>query len=65
MNDILKESLDRGVIIYMDDIMIYSKILTEYCVHVWKVINWSMESGLAADIEKCVPEEKKVSYFTI
>ena len=37
MNEILREFLDQGVVVYIDDILIYSQSLEEHIVLVWKV----------------------------
>ena len=38
INDVLKEHLDVFVIAYLDDILVYSKTLEEYRLHVSKIL---------------------------
>ena len=54
MNEILREFLDRGVVVYMDDILVYSKNIVEHRLLLSKVMARLIEHGLAADIAKCV-----------
>ena len=39
MNETLKEFLGKFVIFYIDDILIFSKTLEEYLMHLWKVLS--------------------------
>ena len=52
MNDILRDLLDRGVICYLDDILIYSRNEKEHEELVSKVLKHLMDHGLAAEIDK-------------
>src|SRR5690554_3038909 len=63
MNEVLKEFLDKGVVVYMDDILIYTKTVTEHRLLLSKVMARLMEHGLAADIEKCVFEAPSVEFL--
>ena len=63
MNEILKEFLDQGVVVYMDDILIYTKTVTEHRLLLSKVMARLIEHGLAADIEKCVFEAPCVEFL--
>ena len=63
MNEILKEFLDRGVVVYMDDILIYTKTVTEHRLLLSKVMARLIQHGLAADIEKCVFEASPVEFL--
>ncbi len=38
MNDIFADMIDINVIVYLDDIMIYSDGLPEHITHVWEVL---------------------------
>ena len=60
MNEILREFLDRGVVVYMDDILVYSKNIVEHRLLLSKVMARLIEHGLAADIAKCVFEKPEV-----
>src|SRR5947209_7012407 len=53
MNDILREFLDQGVIVYIDDILIYSRDEQEYYALVEKVLQKLMDHNLAVGIDKC------------
>ncbi len=53
MNDIFREWLDDFVIVYIDDILIYSGSLEEHVEHLWKVFQRLRENKLYAKLEKC------------
>ena len=38
MNDIFADMIDINVIVYLDDILVYSDDLTEHKHHVWEVL---------------------------
>jgi len=38
MNEILREFLDQGVVVYIDDILIYSETVEEHIILVRKVL---------------------------
>lgn len=63
MNEIMKEFLDRGVVVYMDDILIYSKNIVEHRLLLSEVMSRLIEHGLAADLDKCVFEESSVEFL--
>jgi hypothetical protein len=52
MNDIFWEWLDDFVIVYIDDILIYSGSLEEHVEHLWKVFQRLRENKFYAKLEK-------------
>jgi len=52
MNKILREVLDQGLVVYLDDILIYSKMHAEHVTMVRKVLSRLMEHQLAVSIKK-------------
>jgi len=53
MNDVLFEYLHQFCQIYLDDIIIYSKILKKHKQHVRLILNRLREADLQIDIDKC------------
>ena len=53
MNDILRPFLDIFVVVYLDDILVYSKTPEEHLVHVTKVLDKLREHELYAQRAKC------------
>ncbi len=59
INDTLFNYLDDFYTIYLDNILIYSKDVSEYELYVQKVLKYLQVAGLQADIKK---SEFKVTY---
>jgi len=53
INDVLSDYLDKFVISYIDDILIYSNTLEEHHEHVKKVLKKLLENNLYVKLEKC------------
>jgi hypothetical protein len=53
MNDIFREWLDDFVVVYIDDILIYSSSMEEHAEHLRKVFQKLRENKLYAKLEKC------------
>ena len=53
MNSIFQEYLDEFVIIFIDDILVYSKSLEEHDVHLRVVLAKLREQKLFAKLSKC------------
>jgi len=60
MNKILHEFLDQGVVVYLDDILLYSKTHEEHVAMVRKVLSLLMEHQLAVSIKKSEFDVKAV-----
>src|SRR5271163_792015 len=63
MNDIFKKYLDQFVVIYLDDILIYSKTKEEYLKHVRLVLKKLKEHHLYGKMSKCEFIKTKVEYL--
>ena len=53
MNDLLGEYLDQFVLVFLDDVLIYSANIQEHCEHLRKVLNKLRERRLYAKASKC------------
>jgi len=53
MNDIFKDLLDVCVVVYLDDILIYSEDQSEHEKHVCQVLQQLQDNNLFAKLEKC------------
>ena len=53
MNDIFVDMIDVNVIVYLDDILVYSDNLTEHKQHVWEVLLRLRANSLFAHADKC------------
>src|SRR5581483_3925764 len=62
MNDIFREYLDDFVIVYLDDILIYSRTQKEHLGHIRKVLDILRKHKLYAKIKKCDFMTEKVEY---
>jgi len=63
INDALRQYLDRFVIAYLDDIMIYSKILEEHVSHVFKVLECLNTRNLHLKPKKCEFHREEVDFL--
>jgi hypothetical protein len=63
MNDIFHDLLDVCVIIYMDDILIYSVNQDEHDQHVWMVLKRLRLFKLYAKLEKCLFDQTEVEFL--
>ena len=63
MNEILGEFLDQGVVVYIDDILIYSQTLEDHVILVQKVLQRLRKYRMAISLEKSVFHVKKVNFL--
>ena len=63
INNILRQYLNQFVIIYLDDIIIYSKILKEHVSYVFKILKYLNIKNLYLKLKKCEFYRKKVNFF--
>jgi len=61
--EILREFLHQGVVVYIDDILIYSETVEEHILLVRKVLQWLREYRMAISLEKSVFHVKKVDFL--
>jgi hypothetical protein len=62
MNSIFKTFLQKFVLVYLDDILIYSKSWEDHVQHVDKVLQLLKEKQLYAKPSKCLFGVKEVEY---
>jgi hypothetical protein len=53
LNDIFRPFLEQFVIIYLDDILVFSKNASDHEIHVLKVLQILRDHNLCAKLEKC------------
>ena len=63
MNDIFSDLLDVCVVIYLNDILIYSNNMSEYYRHMKEVLKCLHKAGLYTKAEKCEFHSKSVEYL--
>jgi len=63
MNDIFSDLLDVCVMIYLDDILIYSNNMSKHHQHVKEVLKCLRKAGLYAKAEKCEFHSESVEYL--
>jgi hypothetical protein len=63
VNGILREYLDRFVVVYLDDILIYSSSPDLHIAHVKAVLEKLMEAQLSLKLEKCEFSVRQVQFL--
>jgi hypothetical protein len=63
MNGVFMEYLEKFVIVFLDDILIYSKSEEEHEQHLTMVLQFLREHKLYAKLSKCIFYQKNIHYF--
>jgi len=63
MNDLFSDMLDVYVVIYLDNILIYSENLDNHWKYVKEVLGWLKDNKLYASLEKCEFYRNKVEFL--
>jgi len=63
MNDLFSNLLDMCIIVYLDDILIYSDDITQHRKHVKEVLKRLRKAGLYVKAEKCEFHSDSVEYL--
>jgi hypothetical protein len=63
MNSVFMLELDKFVLVFIDDILIYSKSEEEHAVHLWVILQWFRDHQLYAKFSKCAFWLKEVSFL--
>ena len=63
MNDTLHEYLDVFIVVYLDDILVYSKLKEEHVRHVKLVLKKLKKNNLLLKLEKCDFYKEEVEFL--
>jgi hypothetical protein len=63
MNSVFMLELDKFVMVFIDDILVYSKSMEEHEEHLWVMLQWLWDHQLYAKFSKCEFWINKVSFL--
>jgi len=63
INDALRQYLNRFVIAYLNDIIIYSKILKKHVSYVFKVLKCLNRKNLHLKLKKCEFHQEEINFL--
>ena len=63
MNSLFKEEMDKFVLVYLDDILVFSATLQEHIEHIKKTLDRLREAKLYARLHKCAFFQQQVEYL--
>ena len=63
MNAIFKEELDTFVLVYLDDILVFSRTMEEHISHLRTALRKLRDAKLFARLHKCLFSQERVEYL--
>ncbi|KAJ1166607.1 hypothetical protein NDU88_007006 [Pleurodeles waltl] len=63
VNNVLRAFLDQFLVVYIDDILVFSQNLRDHVDHVRAVLKKMLENNLYVKLEKCAFHETEVEFF--
>jgi hypothetical protein len=63
MNSVFMEELDKFIVVFIDDILVYSKSMEEHEKHLWAMLRWLWDHQLYAKFSKCEFWIKEVPFL--
>ena len=63
MNDVFLDYLDRFVLVYLDDILVFSNTIEEHAIHLRMVLSRLRRNKLYGKLSKCEFAKSKVEYL--
>ena len=63
MNEISSDFMNKFMIFYLDDILVYSKTWSEHLSHIGKVLERLRETKSYGEMKKCVFGGEELEYF--
>ena len=63
MNNILQPVIHKFALVYLDDVIIYSKTIDDHIEHIQCVLDLLREGGLKIKLSKCIFLQKSVKYL--
>src|SRR6266542_2628251 len=63
MNDVFSDMIDVSVVVYLDNILIYSDNPVDHCKHVKEVLRRLCKHGLFVRTNKCEFHSERVEYL--
>lgn len=63
VNDVLRDLLNRFVFVYLDDILVFSRNISEHVQHVKQVLQRLLENRLFVKAEKCDFHKDSISFL--
>ena len=63
VNDVLRDFINLFVVVYLDNILIFSPTPKEHTTHVHLVLQWLLENRLFVKVEKCVFDAASMGFL--